>query len=340
MVAVTALGSLPGTNFGSALRLVADKLPGFVHLPELPARGPWAAFTGRGLGLLSGISAQLVAGEWLLADSSGLDQRRARSTWRDDLDQLEEELADYSGPFKVAVAGPWSLAATTGITNSGRVLADHGARRDLAQSLAAGAAELASDLARRMPGAQLVVQLDEPALPAVSAGAVPTPGGFFRHRHIDLPELGEGLRGVAQALAATGLVSDVVLHSCAPWAGPGTAWPLTALLGVTDSGGPAMGFSFDLDQLSGADFDALAEHADAGGAVYLGVLPTAVPAVLRSDELRRRALRALERMGGVRSEQLVITPACGLAGWPAAMVPTALTELAAAGRQLQEELAG
>ena len=41
-----------------------------------------------------------------------------------------------------------------------------------AQSLAASASELVADLARRLPGAQLVVQLDEPALPAVAAGAV------------------------------------------------------------------------------------------------------------------------------------------------------------------------
>lgn len=336
MVAATGLGSLPGTDFAAAVRLVVDKFEAFAHLPELPARGPWAGFTGRGLGLPSGLPAQLVAGEWRLSDTPGIDQRRARATWRDDLEQLEEQLSGYSGRFKVAVAGPWSLAATTGVVNAGRVLADRGARRDLAQSLAASTAELIDDLARRLPSAQLVVQLDEPALPAVAAGAVPTPGGFFRHRSIDLPELAEGIQTVLGAVRAGGRFDQVVLHSCAPWSGPGLAWPLRTLLG----GSPAVGFSFDLDQLAAADSDAVAELAQDGAAIYLGVLPTATPAVVRSDDLRRRALRALDRFGGVSSDQLVITPACGLAGWPTSLVSAALTELAAAGRQLSEELAG
>jgi Methionine synthase II (cobalamin-independent) len=337
MVAVTGLGSLPGTDFGAALRLIGDKLPEFAHLPELPARGPWAGFTGRGLGLPGGLPAQLVAGEWLLADTPGMDQRRARATWRDDLDQLEEEFADYSGRFKVALAGPWSLAATTGVTNAGRVLADRGARRDLAQSIAAGAAELVAELGRRLPQVSVVVQVDEPALPAVAAGAVPTPGGFFRHRSIDLPELAEGLTWFADAVRPLPRVEGLLLHSCAPWAGPGAAWPLRALLGRGAE--PRFGFSFDLEQLAEADYDAIAEHAEAGAALYLGVLPTLTPTVLRSDELRRRALRALERIGVVSTDQVVLTPACGMAGWPATMVSAALSELAKAGGQVTEELA-
>ena len=47
MVAVTGVGSLPGTDFPAALRLVFDVLAeaeaGWPHLPELPARGPAAA---------------------------------------------------------------------------------------------------------------------------------------------------------------------------------------------------------------------------------------------------------------------------------------------------------
>jgi methionine synthase II (cobalamin-independent) len=339
MVAVTGIGSLPGTDFGAAIRLIVDRFETFAHLPELPARGPWASFTGRGLGLPSGLPAQLVAGEWRLSDAPGVDQRRARATWRDDLEQLEEQLCDYSGRFKVALAGPWSLAATTGITNAGRVLADSGARRDLAHSLAASASELVDDLARRLPKASLVVQLDEPALPAVAAGAVPTPGGFFRHRSIDLPELAEGLQTVKRALLDRGRVAQIVLHSCAPWSGPGASWPLRALLG-SDSDGAGVGFSFDLEQLVPADVDAVADLAQSGATVYLGVLPTATAALVRSDDLRRRALRALDEFGGVDPDRLVITPACGLAGWPVPLVRPALTELAAAGRQLDEELGG
>ena len=34
------------------------------------------------------------------------------------------------------------------------------------------------DVSRLVPGAQVVVQLDEPSLPAVLAGRIPTPSGF------------------------------------------------------------------------------------------------------------------------------------------------------------------
>ena len=59
MVAFTGLGSLPGTDFGAALRMTFDKVPELPYLPELPARGPWAAMIGRGLGLPSGLPASL-----------------------------------------------------------------------------------------------------------------------------------------------------------------------------------------------------------------------------------------------------------------------------------------
>jgi len=180
MVTFTGIGSLPGTDFAAALRMTFDRVPELPYLPELPARGPWAAMLGRGLGLPSGLSAEFEAGEWRLADAPGLDQRRARATWREDLDRLEEIGHGYSGRFKVAITGPWTLAASLGVAHTGRVLADVGARRDLAGSLAEGAGELLADLAKRLPEAELVLQVDEPSLPAVVAGAVPTPGGYFR----------------------------------------------------------------------------------------------------------------------------------------------------------------
>ena len=46
----------------------------------------------------------------------------------------------YTGPFKIQVAGPWTLAATVEKPRGDKVLTDHGARRELAQALAEGAA--------------------------------------------------------------------------------------------------------------------------------------------------------------------------------------------------------
>ncbi len=331
MVTFTGLGSLPGTDFGSAVRMTFDKVEDLPYLPELPARGPWAQLIGRGLGLPSGLPVDLQAGEWRLADAPGIDQRRARATWRDDLDVLEENAQGFGGRFKVAVAGPWTLAANLGVAHVGRVLADHGARRDLAQSLAESVAELLADVRKRLPGAELVLQLDEPSLPAVAAGAVPTPGGFFRHRAIDLPELITAVGWVVSAAAETG--ASTVLHSCAPWAGPGAAWPLPALV---RAGVAAV--SVDIDTLSAADLDQWGESLDAGLTGYLGVLPT-VGEVLGVDALATRTLRLLDRLGNPDPAGIVLTPACGMASWTPAHVSHALAGLRRVSERVAEEYA-
>ena len=50
-----------------------------------------------------------------------------------------EELAQgYQGPLKIAVGGPWTLAASIERPRGDRLLADYGARRDVGQSLAEG----------------------------------------------------------------------------------------------------------------------------------------------------------------------------------------------------------
>lgn len=342
MVAFTGLGSLPGTDFGAALRMTFDKVPELPYLPELPARGPWAAMIGRGLGLPSGLPASLEAGEWRLTDAPGVDQRRARATWRDDLDRLEEIGDGYTGWFKVAVAGPWTLSAALAVAHTGRVLADLGARRDLAGALADGIGELLVDLGKRLPGARLILQVDEPALPAVAAGAVPTPGGYFRHRAVDLPEVCRSLGLLTAEPTRRGLAVRTVLHSCAPWQRPG-GWPLRSLLHGDSTPAGFDGISLDLDQLKTADWDALAAAADAGAELYLGCLPTsASPRPLGVDATRVRALRALERIGadsGI-SGRLVLTPACGLAGWTSAEVSRGFEVLNVASTQLAEQLSG
>jgi methionine synthase II (cobalamin-independent) len=335
MVAFTGIGSLPGTDFGAAVRMTFDKVVDFPYLPELPARGPWAAMIGRGLGLPSGLPADFSAGEWRLADAPGSEQRRSRALWREDLDRLEEETQGFVGPFKVAVTGPWTLAAALGVAHTGRVLADQGARRDLTQSLAESVAELLGELRRRLPGAELVLQVDEPSLPAVAAGAVPTPGGFFRHRAIDLPEIATGLGQVTAAAKRVGGVTEVLLHSCAAWVGPGRGWPVEDLLSERGAGFAAM--SLDIDTLASADLDALGAAADAGRRLYLGVLATNTEP-LAADPLTTRVMRFIERIGQPESSAIVLTPACGMAAWTPAQVSAGLAVLKTVSVRASEEL--
>lgn len=342
MVGFSGLGSLPGADAGAALRMTFDKVPELPYLPELPARGPWAALIGRGLGMVANLEVDLVAGEWRLADTPGVDQRRARSTWRDDLDRLEEYAHGYSGEFKVAIAGPWTMAAALGARHSGRALADPGARRDIAGAIAEGVGDLLLDLGRRLPMARLVLQVDEPSLPMVAAGAVPTRGGFFRHRAVDLPELCRHLGWITAEPGRRGLTVSTVLHSCAAWHGPG-AWPLRLLLGRDSQGAGFDAFSFDLQQLTLADVEALAEAADDGAGVYLGCLPTTgAPRPLPVDAVRVRVLQLLERLEVDRTMagRIVLTPACGLAGWSSREAGRAFDVLARVAAQVNEYLGG
>jgi hypothetical protein len=139
----TGVGSLPGTDPAEAVRIVVGELPDLPHLPELPERGAGASMTGRALaiaaGVGSGLGADLQPAGWRLTGTApGLDQRRAQSLLAQDLDMLEEALQGYAGHLKLQVAGPWTLAATVERPRGDKVLADHGARRELAQALAYG----------------------------------------------------------------------------------------------------------------------------------------------------------------------------------------------------------
>ena len=93
-------------------------------------------------------------------------------------------------------AGPWTLAAGLERTRGDRAVVDPGARRDLAQSLAEGLTAHVAAVAARVPGAQVVVQLDEPSVPAVLQGGLPTVSGFGK-----LPAVEASV--VEQELAAT-----------------------------------------------------------------------------------------------------------------------------------------
>jgi methionine synthase II (cobalamin-independent) len=315
----TGVGSHPGDDqhaFDEAVKLVLGELPGLPYLPEVPGRGATASLTGRALAVVAELGADLQPAGWRLTDAAGIDQRRARSLLAQDLDGLEEQAQAYSGAFKVQVAGPWALAATVERPRGDKVLADFGARRDLAQALAEGLAGHVADVRRRLPGVdRLVVQVDEPALAAVLAGSVPTASGFHRHRSVHLPEASQALGWVLDAVTDAG--AEPWVHSCAK------ETPLDLLRGAG-----ARGLSVDLAQLSARDHDEAAAALEAGETVALGVVPSLEPATLLSDsQVTEAVLRWLEMLGldpEPVGEHLVLTPACGLAGADPGWARTAL----------------
>lgn len=312
----SGVGSLPYTDPVEAMRIVLGELPDLPHLPELPARGPGADMVGRSCAMLVGLGVDLQPCGWRLTAAGGLDQRRSRSMLNQDLDALEELTQGYTGPLKLQVAGPWTLAASVELPRGGRVLGDPGARRDLAQSLAEGLAVHVADVRRRVPGAVPVVQVDEPSLPAVLRGAVPTASGFSRYRSVDDAEAVSALREVIGAADAGGAIP--IAHCCAS----DVPFELFTRGGVR-------GLSFDMARVRDADVEALAAAAEDGVTMFVGAVPlvadhgqpapaSAAGARGPSDaEVTRAVLRFWRTLGfgeETAARGCVVTPSCGLAG--------------------------
>ncbi|QIX28615.1 methionine synthase [Nocardioides sp. JQ2195] len=290
-------------SYAEAVRVVLGEVPDFAHVPELPGRGAGATMTGRGLAVMSGLGADLQPAGWRLTDHSGVDHRRARSLLAQDLDAFEEQAQGFTGVLKSQVAGPWTLAATVEKPRGDKVLADHGARRELSQALAEGLVDHVADLRRRVPGASgIVVQVDEPALPAVLAAQVPTASGWGKHRAVHPPEASAALEVVLAAIAGAG--ATPIVHSCAP------GFPIALVRGAG-----ARGVSVDLDMLDASSYDALADAIESGERVLLGAVPSLRPSSPLSDKhVVEKVLRLLDMLGLEPTDNVVITPACGLAG--------------------------
>ena len=316
----SGVGSMPGEDFDEAVRMVLGELPDLPHLPELPDRGAIAAMTGRSLAVVAELGFDLQPAGWRLTDAPGVDHRRARSLLAQDLDVLEGQAGDSLAgrELKVQVTGPWTLAATVERPRGDRLLADAGARRELAQALAEGVARHVADVRRRVPGAEVVVQVDEPALPAVLAARVPTASGFGRHRSVDAPRASEALGWVFAAIEGAG--ATPVAHCCAA----------DVPIGLLRDAG-ALGVSVDLDVLGAAAYDELGAALDAGERILLGVVPATDPAGETTQrQIVERVLRLLDMLGLDPDQvagQLVLTPACGLAGATPAYARAALSLL-------------
>ena len=296
----TGVGSMPGEDLEVSLGIVARELHDLRFVPELPARGVQAGMIGRSLSMLDGLSADLQPAAWRLTDAPGVDLRRARSLLAQDLDLVEEQWHHHDGLLKQQVTGPLTLAATVELPRGERVLSDHGARRDLAESLAIGVAEHVAGLRRRVPGAEIVVQVDEPMLPAVLAAQVPTASGFGKYRTVHPPEADTLLRRVVDAIGDAG--ARPVVHCCA------ADVPVALLAGAGFAA-----ISFDVGVVSPGD--AWAEAFEAGTDLWPGVLPTPEP--VGEKAVRERLTSFMGRLGfdvQQHADRLVVTPGCGLVG--------------------------
>ena len=315
---------MPGQDPAEAVRIVLGELPDLPFLPELPARGPHGDLTGRSAALLVDLPVDLQPTGWRLVSRATRDARRARDLLSRDLDALEEATqGQVPATLKVQAAGPWTLAATLELTRGERVLADHGAVDDLAASLAEGLRRHLADLCVRLPGARVVLQLDEPALPAVLRAGIPTASGFGRLRTPSTQRVREVL---ASVLA---VCDDTLVHCCA-------AAPPVELL--RSAGASAVGV--DATLLTPADDEALGVAVESGAGLVLGVVPS-VDARLADLAVVAEPVRVLWRRLGFSHDRLpgtvVVAPTCGLAGASPAYARAALTASAEIARRLGQE---
>jgi hypothetical protein len=169
------------------------------------------------------------------------------------------------------------------------------------------------------------LQLDEPSLPAVLAGQITTESGFSVYRAVE--------PGTARAMLATvieAVDTPVVVHCCAPDV------PLEL---IRTAGAVAVAFDLDLVR----KLDPIGEAIDAGLGLLVGAAPSVAPPNGRpptSAQVADRVRQLWRRLGfPVRqlAEQVVVTPACGLAGATPEYVRAVLTACRDAGRRLYED---
>jgi methionine synthase II (cobalamin-independent) len=314
--AATGVGSLPLDDVLEAARLVFDELPDLPHVPELPGRGPGADTVGRAAALLAGLHADHQPSGWRVVDRPGVDERRALDLLERDLDAVGAVADGFTGALKLQVAGPLTLAAGLELARGPVALADAGAVRDIADSLAEGLAGHVADVARRAPGARLVVQLDEPSLAAVVSGRVPTVSGFGAIPALDESVAAERLGVVVAAAVAAGAVP--VVHCCAARPPVGVA---------VRAGAHAVSLEAAAVLGDAATLEAVGEAVEDGVDVFLGVVPAlgpGVPPTVRDVARPARQLwRALGLAPELLAERVVVTPVCGLAGASLGWVHTA-----------------
>lgn len=308
----TGVGSFYGNQIDQALRFVLKHTRQLPFLPELPGRGPGSDMIGRTAGLLVDLPVEHMPDGWRLAQRAGKGSRRIAAYWQRDLEALAEFAGDFAGTFKFQVAGFFTLAACVRLSNGSPVLSDERAANDVVTSFAEGITRQVMAVQRRLPRAQLMLQIDEPSLPSICAGSMRSAvGGVTRLSSIEASVLQDRFSYVIHAASI-----PVVVHCCA-------ANPPLGL--IAQAGATAASFDLSLLDLSAPRvLNEAGTALEAGMGLWPGVVPALAPSndvsvlsdVAASVERVRTLWRRVGRLGQLHrpSGPTVVTPACGMAG--------------------------
>ena len=209
----TVVGGLPGTEALEACTVLRGELgaPHRSGLLPMPQRSAAAEDLPRTVAVLTELWCDLQPHGWRLQRHDSKDSRAARSLLASDLNVLADVIgAESDGdlePVTTQLLGPLTLAARLHLHGGERVLRDHGARRDLVDSLADGLGEHLAALRQSIGPRGIVVRFAEPELLRVLEGRIPTASGYQTLRAVPWAEIREGLGRVAAAARAGGAQS-------------------------------------------------------------------------------------------------------------------------------------
>ena len=310
VVQASAHGPMPGTDPVEAQRMIRGEVgaPNVPYLHQLPDRGVGSDAIGRGAMLLEELSVDLRPHGWRIASAPGIDARRAASALRTDLNVLGDLIgaeADGGAELKIQFPGPATLAANLYLQQGERVLSDHGARRDLAQSLALGAARHLRQVQNCTGRTHLSVYIDEPAVADVLAGSLPTASGYRTLRSIPSAEVRGWWNELIDALKAAG-AREVIIGS----SGDAVAWPSIA---STAFEAGADGVGANASELTVPGWELLAGAIEDGKRLWLGCInpQSTVPGVVGAVSAIRRPWKQLG-LSDAQLDALVLTPSRGL----------------------------
>ncbi|WP_457967787.1 hypothetical protein M1E17_15805 [Arthrobacter sp. D1-29] len=321
-VTATGLGSWPGEDPLEAARIIRGELgsPHMPYLAELPDRGVGSDAVGRTASLLVEMAVDVQPNGWRLVDRPGKDYRRAASALSTDINVLADVAGAEERPaseIKVQLLGPLSLAAGLHLHNGERALIDYGARRDVAESLAAGVGSYLARVSSAVPGARLVVQVDEPDIAAVLAGTIPTSSGYRTLRAVGGQEAIESWRVVIESLRAAGAAEIAV-------AVPEIEAPFERILAAG-----ADAIAVPLKALTSRQWEQLAEALEGGTRLWAGVLDVGVGTLPKVAGAVDSVWRPWHELGLPAStlSTLRVTPSAGLAGLTPSTATAVLTRL-------------